>query len=320
MAPKTQKKTDEKKAVATSAKAPAKPAAVAKRAKSASKKAAPPAPEPEKEVDHEEKPEEDVKPEADAEVEAEGEAPAEPSEEEQKLKDIPKKPQSSYLIYSNEIRPSFAKEHTDLKGTQVTSAIGKMWMLLSDEEKKVYQEKAKEAKEAYQQALVDYEKKWGEAPPKKASKNGAMKYHKPPSKPATPFLLFSAAYRKKHYEKLPKKTQTKEEFAAFGKLLGKEWENIKNDKKKMEVYIVENNRLKDLYDVQYEEYVQKYGPDEASNYRKEKASRTKERKARHEEEDGQSVAEAAPKRKRTKKAAATQEKDDESSEQAASDD
>ncbi|OQS54268.1 hypothetical protein EHP00_1849 [Ecytonucleospora hepatopenaei] len=67
----------------------------------------------------------------------------------------PKRPLSSYMIYSQEIRQT-DEEIKKLSITEQTKAISSLWNELSEEEKKPYVEKAAKAKEEYTKKLEEY--------------------------------------------------------------------------------------------------------------------------------------------------------------------
>ncbi|KAH0788152.1 high mobility group protein B3 [Histomonas meleagridis] len=56
--------------------------------------------------------------------------------------DKPKRPRSGYLIFQAEVRPKIVEENPDILQKEIMKKVGQMWRDLSDEEKKVYNEKA----------------------------------------------------------------------------------------------------------------------------------------------------------------------------------
>ncbi|KAJ3167010.1 hypothetical protein HK101_011844 [Irineochytrium annulatum] len=70
----------------------------------------------------------------------------------------PKKPLSSYFIFTAEQRQKFKQEHPDVKGGDVTKGLSKMWNSLDVNAKDVYTKKAQQQKDDYKAALEAYEK------------------------------------------------------------------------------------------------------------------------------------------------------------------
>jgi len=63
--------------------------------------------------------------------------------------DAPKKPATSYFLFSNAIRGKVKEEHPDLDQQQLASLMGAKWKALTAEERKVWEDKAALAKEKY---------------------------------------------------------------------------------------------------------------------------------------------------------------------------
>jgi len=73
----------------------------------------------------------------------------------------PKKPVTSFLVYSAEMRPIVREEYPELKVTEVAKELGKRWKELSDGEKKPYKVMADAEKAKYTKAMAAYEKSLG---------------------------------------------------------------------------------------------------------------------------------------------------------------
>lgn len=56
---------------------------------------------------------------------------------------------SAFFFFSQERRPSVQGEHPEWKVGQVAQELGRMWKLMSEEEKNVYERKAVADKERY---------------------------------------------------------------------------------------------------------------------------------------------------------------------------
>eukprot|EP00492_Amphilonche_elongata_P002656 TRINITY_DN2933_c0_g1_i1.p1 TRINITY_DN2933_c0_g1~~TRINITY_DN2933_c0_g1_i1.p1 ORF type:complete len:191 (+),score=48.22 TRINITY_DN2933_c0_g1_i1:63-575(+) len=69
---------------------------------------------------------------------------------------MPKRPQSSYFIFSNERRNQLKEQYPDRKVTELSRLIADEWKVKSAEEKKMYEDKAKEYKEKYTKEIEAY--------------------------------------------------------------------------------------------------------------------------------------------------------------------
>merc|ERR1712154_6382 len=70
----------------------------------------------------------------------------------------PKKGQSSYLLFSNDVRSEFVASNPGKKITEISKLIGLKWKELSEDERKVYSDKALVLREQYKKEMVEYEK------------------------------------------------------------------------------------------------------------------------------------------------------------------
>uniref|UniRef100_A0A1J3I9J5 High mobility group B protein 6 n=2 Tax=Noccaea caerulescens TaxID=107243 RepID=A0A1J3I9J5_NOCCA len=71
----------------------------------------------------------------------------------------PKKPASSYFLFSKDARKALTEERPGTSSSTVTALISVKWKELGEEEKQVYNEKAAKLMEAYKKELEDYNKK-----------------------------------------------------------------------------------------------------------------------------------------------------------------
>tara|TARA_A100001037_G_scaffold299185_1_gene324258 strand:- start:159 stop:584 length:426 start_codon:yes stop_codon:yes gene_type:complete len=81
-----------------------------------------------------------------------------------KDKDLPKRPNSAYFIFSNEKRPSLMEKSKKDNGgkvnvTDVSKELGKMWGNLNDKKRKPYEEKALKDKGRYEKEMAEYKAK-----------------------------------------------------------------------------------------------------------------------------------------------------------------
>eukprot|EP00475_Leptophrys_vorax_P006798 TRINITY_DN14248_c1_g1_i1.p1 TRINITY_DN14248_c1_g1~~TRINITY_DN14248_c1_g1_i1.p1 ORF type:complete len:261 (+),score=87.59 TRINITY_DN14248_c1_g1_i1:84-785(+) len=71
----------------------------------------------------------------------------------------PKRPPTSYLIFTNAMRAQAKADNPDLKMTELSKVMGSMWRDLTDEEKRPYEEQAKAAKAKYDKDLAGFKKR-----------------------------------------------------------------------------------------------------------------------------------------------------------------
>jgi len=92
------------------------------------------------------------------------------------MADKPKRPLSAYMLWLNDNREAIKKENPGIKVTEVAKRGGELWRGLKDKSK--WDQKAVEAKEAYNRALKTYEANGGgrdSGAGKKRSKGGRSK-------------------------------------------------------------------------------------------------------------------------------------------------
>lgn len=71
----------------------------------------------------------------------------------------PKRGMSSFMYFSNEVRPKIKKEHPEMSFGELGKKIGEMFRELSPEEKLKYEEMAKKDKARYQREIAAYKNK-----------------------------------------------------------------------------------------------------------------------------------------------------------------
>merc|ERR1719150_666483 len=69
----------------------------------------------------------------------------------------PKRPLTSYFLYAKEVRETTKSEFPNLAITEIAKEISKKWKILSEDEKKPYNEEAARRKEKYKEDLAEYE-------------------------------------------------------------------------------------------------------------------------------------------------------------------
>ncbi|XP_051137508.1 high mobility group B protein 13-like [Andrographis paniculata] len=75
----------------------------------------------------------------------------------------PKKPASSFLLFSKDARKNLAEERPGISNSTLNALISVKWKELSEEEKRVWNDKAAKAMEAYKKELESYTNKLAEA-------------------------------------------------------------------------------------------------------------------------------------------------------------
>lgn len=68
----------------------------------------------------------------------------------------PKKPQSSFFLFSHEARERMKKDDPDVKQTELLKKIGAEWKSLSEGERKKWDQKSKADKERYETEMAAY--------------------------------------------------------------------------------------------------------------------------------------------------------------------
>ena len=114
----------------------------------------------------------------------------------------PKRPLSAYIIYCQEQRDILKKKNPELKATELTSQLGKMWKSLSDDKKKQYNVKHEKERERYQKEMKDYtppEKEQEEKKSKRKSKKDSTRPKRAPSA----YIIFCQDKRSEVKERNP---------------------------------------------------------------------------------------------------------------------
>lgn len=99
----------------------------------------------------------------------------------------PKKPMTAYFLFMKEKRSEIKESNPDMKVSEISKELGKLWAGLSDSEKEKFKNLAAEAKLQYEEDLKAFITEHGE-PSKKPrnSKKGGKKGSKKSSKTADP--------------------------------------------------------------------------------------------------------------------------------------
>ncbi|EIE80940.1 hypothetical protein G6F46_010763 [Rhizopus delemar] len=68
----------------------------------------------------------------------------------------PKRNLSSYMLYSQAVRPKVAAEHPDMKAIEIAKLVGEMWNKLSEKEKAPYIKQAEKEKIRFEKENASY--------------------------------------------------------------------------------------------------------------------------------------------------------------------
>ncbi|KAI7833045.1 high mobility group box domain-containing protein, partial [Kickxella alabastrina] len=69
---------------------------------------------------------------------------------------MPKKPMTSYLLFSNEMRQKIREENPNASSQETVVKLGEEWSKLSSEEREKYTNKSQELRKLYAAKMVDY--------------------------------------------------------------------------------------------------------------------------------------------------------------------
>jgi hypothetical protein len=100
----------------------------------------------------------------------------------------PKK-QSGYILFCSEKRPEVKDKHPEMKSTEVTTEIARMWKELSEKKKAKYLKMAEESKAKYDEAMKSYTppaSSGDESPSKKRGRPKGTKKSPSPTSPTSP--------------------------------------------------------------------------------------------------------------------------------------
>jgi hypothetical protein len=182
---------------------------------------------------------------------------------EKKLKDpnAPKKPTNTYLLFCADKREEVKETNPEMKATEITQLLGVMWNNLSEKKKAKYTRKFEEAKIAYNEAMVGYERpsddnlKVLKENIRRGSKgNGKTKpkSKKDPNAPKPPknsWQFFSAEKRADVKDANPDM-----KGSEISKEVGRMWREDFADEKTRKKWIKMATKAKLLYDEEMKEY------------------------------------------------------------------
>jgi len=162
---------------------------------------------------------------------------------------------SSFMFFANEKRQGLRAEHPELKITDIGKELGKLWKLLTEDEKKKYIDAANQDKARYHTAMSTYVK----SPSDTDSDDGQRrrrrkkKKNKDPNKPKrsmSSFMYFANEQRQSVRDKYPDIKITE-----IGKKLSEMWKVMSQEEKQK--YIDQAEKDKNRYTSEMEIYKKK---------------------------------------------------------------
>lgn len=140
----------------------------------------------------------------------------------------PKRPLTAYMFFSQEKRPEIKRENQNVSFGDIGKLLGEAWQKLSEEDRKPYEAKAKQAKAEYTAAMAKYKVEHpnnsDEERPKKRRKK---KDKDAPKKPCSAFVWFS-----KEQRPIIKKKNMNASFGDMGRLIGAAWQKLGEEDRK----------------------------------------------------------------------------------------
>jgi len=174
----------------------------------------------------------------------------------------PRKPMSSYILYSNSRRASVREDNPGMKFGQITQTIAKQFRELQEKEKRPWEKKAAKDRVRYQQEMANYS-----APVDSSDDdNGGTKKKKKkkdpnaPKKALTSYMYFMNRNRASIKEKNPDAT-----FGELARLVASSFRALTPEQKQK--YIDLSTIDKERYKKQMEHYVPPKGSGVAKKYK-----------------------------------------------------
>jgi hypothetical protein len=81
----------------------------------------------------------------------------------QKDPNAPKRPLSTFFLFSQDERPKIKKDNPSLSVADIAKLIGERWRSIGDDKKRQYEERARTEKERYDREVAEYKKQGGGA-------------------------------------------------------------------------------------------------------------------------------------------------------------
>lgn len=198
----------------------------------------------------------------------------------------PKKPAGgAFGIFSNEMRPEFAKACQGKPVTAVTKLAGENWKKLSEKEREPYQKKYELAKAKFEQDMAAFlasggVKEKGAAAlrtEKRKAKEGKLKKKKDPNAPKRPAGGGYGVFLSENRDKIVKSLPADHKMTDVGKAAGDQWRALSAAAKKP--YEDKYQKKNDEYKKAMEEW-KKTHPDENEDEEDEEDDEEEEKPAK----------------------------------------
>jgi len=146
------------------------------------------------------------------------------------IKDInrPKKASTAYILFSNEMRQQVKASNPEMKSNQLMTELGRLWKLLTDDQKAVYNTKFEEEKARYAQEMASYSPPVVQEAPKKVELK----------KPMNAYVVFC---KEKRFQLMAENPTMK--FGEITKVLADKWKSISEEEKQPYIKSSEEQRL-----------------------------------------------------------------------------
>ncbi len=79
----------------------------------------------------------------------------------QKDPNAPKRPLSTFFLFSQDERPKIKKDNPSLSVADIAKLIGERWRSIGEDKKRHYEERARQEKERYDREITAYKKQDG---------------------------------------------------------------------------------------------------------------------------------------------------------------
>lgn len=114
---------------------------------------------------------------------------------EKRIKDpnAPKGPASAYILFQNDIRAAYKKEHPDMSNKELLRLIGDQWKTLDEDKKDFYRDQHGRAKKKHEVDLAAYNAQNPDQAPAESKDNGKKKKKEEVAEPPAPKEIAKAA-------------------------------------------------------------------------------------------------------------------------------
>eukprot|EP00029_Vermamoeba_vermiformis_P008166 TRINITY_DN3742_c0_g1_i1.p1 TRINITY_DN3742_c0_g1~~TRINITY_DN3742_c0_g1_i1.p1 ORF type:complete len:325 (-),score=71.29 TRINITY_DN3742_c0_g1_i1:20-994(-) len=189
-----------------------------------------------------------------------------------------KRPRTAYMYFMQDTRAKVQQDHPDMKFTEVTKEVGKLWSALSAEDKKPYEEKAQSDTKRWEEdkknaalnpkpdleTLSDISDSDSEDGKGKKMRRPRKKRKTDPNAPKralTPYIIFLTEQRERVATELKEKDPNYPVQQVL-KIVAEQWRALPSDERQK--YIDRAEKDKERFKKEKEDYDKKGGPSAAS--------------------------------------------------------